>query len=82
VVNQRPVTRRVAAVQRLLDGVERGDRSYLGACASADDSAIGGVDQEGHMQPAAPGRDFCEVQYPQPIGNIGAKTPVDLVQWA
>src|SRR5690606_6147138 len=52
------------------------------AHAPADDAPGIDVDDEGHVQPALPGRDVREIRDPELVRTVGPELPVDPIQRA
>jgi hypothetical protein len=82
VVDQAAVTLGLAGVQGLLQRIEHEVRAHRTAHAPAHDAPGEHVDDEGHVQPALPGRDIGEVRYPQLVRPLGLELPVDPIQRA
>ena len=72
----------LARVQRLLQRIEHEVRSHRTAYAPAHNAPGEDVDDEGHVQPALPGRDVGKVRDPQLIGPIRLELPINPVQRA
>jgi hypothetical protein len=69
-------------VQRLFQRVENEPGRRLPADPPADDPPGEGVDDEGDMDEARPGRDVGEVGDPEPVRAVGAEHAVHPVQRA
>ena len=76
------VMRRLACVERLLQRIKHEVGAHRRADAPAYDAPGEHVDDEGHVNPALPGRDIGEVRHPQLVRTLGPEVPVDPVQRA
>ena len=76
VMDQRAVALGLPGVQRLLQRVEHEVGVHRAADPPADDAPGEDVDDEGHVQPALPGRDVGEVRDPQLVRPLGPELPV------
>ena len=63
-------------MERLLQGVENEVGVRRPACSPADDPARIGVDDEGDIDEAGPGRDVGKIRHPQCIRPPGRELPV------
>jgi len=66
----------------LLQRVEHEVCLHGTALAPTHDATAEHVNDEGHIDPALPGRDVGEVRDPQLIGALSPELPVDAIQWA
>ena len=82
VMDQGVVALGLPGVQRLLQRVEHEVGVHRTAHPPADDAPGEHVDDEGHVQPALPGRDVGEVRHPELIRPLGLELPIDPVQRA
>src|SRR5690606_15838902 len=71
---------RAAIMQRLFERIENEARMRRSAHPPADDPAGIGIDDEGHVDKASPGRHIGEVAYPQPVRRRRLELPVDPVE--
>jgi len=81
-VDQRAIVLRPSGIQRLLQCIEHEVRGHGRAHAPTHDAPSVDVDDEGHVQPALPGRDVSEVRDPELVGAICAELPVDAIERA
>ena len=81
-MDQAAVALGLPGVQRLLQRIEHKVRAHRTADPPAHDAPGEHVDDEGHIQPALPGRDIGEVRDPELVRTIGLELPVDPVQRA
>jgi len=66
----------------LLQRVEHEVCLHGTALAPTHDATAEHVNDEGHIDPALPGRDVGEVRDPQLIGSLSPELPVDAIKWA
>ena len=69
-------------MERLLQCIEHEARMSRGAGPPANNPACVGVDDEGHIDEAAPGADIGEIGDPEPVRRRGMELPIDMIQWA
>ena len=82
VMDEAALMSRPAVMNGLFEGIE--DEAGMGRPADppADDPAREGVDHEGHIDEARPGRDIGEVGDPEPVRRRRVELPVHLVERA
>lgn len=81
-VNQGAVTLRLARVECLFQCIENEVGLHRAADAPANDASGEHVNDEGHVEPALPGRDVGEIRHPKLVRPLGLELPIDPVQWA
>ena len=74
--------RRSAIMQRLLERIQHEAGMRRPAGAPADDPAGVGVDDEGDVDKARPGRDVGEVRHPKPVRRWSTELAVDVIERA
>src|SRR5690606_42005212 len=79
VTHERAFLAGLAGVQGLLQGIEHEVRAHARAHPPAHDAPREHVDHEGHIQPALPGRDVCEVAHPQLVWALRIELAIDQV---
>ena len=82
VVDQGVVALGLPCVQGLLQGIEDEVGAHGTAHTPAHDAPGEDINDEGHVQPALPGRHVREVGHPELIGPVGLEDPVDPIQRA
>jgi hypothetical protein len=80
VANQASITLGLPGIQGLLQRIEHEVGPHRTTHPPAHDTTGEHVDDEGHVQPALPGRDIREVAGPQLVRPLGPELPVDPVQ--
>jgi len=70
----------LAGIQGLLQRIKNVVRPHRAAHLPAHDASGEHVDDEGHIQPALPGRDVNEVADPLLVWPLGPTLPVDPIQ--
>jgi hypothetical protein len=80
VAYQASVALGLPGIQGLLQRIEHEVRAHRTAHPPAHDTTGEHVDDEGHVQPALPGRYVREVDDPQLVWPLGPELPVDPVQ--
>lgn len=79
-VNQAAATNRTPIVAGLLESIEHKAGMRRPARPPADDAASLGVDDEGDVDEARPGRDIGEVGDPEPVRCRSMELAVDLIE--
>ncbi|MNX85066.1 hypothetical protein D3C86_1168920 [compost metagenome] len=71
---------RLPGVQCLLQGIEHEIGVHGTADPPTNDAPGEHVDDEGHVQPALPGRDVGEIGNPKLIGSVGLELSIDAIK--
>ena len=82
VVDEPFAARRPPRMKRLLERIENKAGMRPPADPPADDPPGKGVNDEGDIDEAGPGRDIGEVRDPQPVRRRGVELPLDPVERA
>ncbi len=68
-------------VQSLLQRIKHEPRMRRAADTPADDPAGKGIDDEGDIDKASPGRDISKVRDPKPVRRRCLEFPIDVILW-
>ena len=67
-------------MKRLVEGIEHKARMSRSARPPTDNAAGEGINDEGHVNKALPGRDIGEIRQPQHVRRWGLEVAIDAVE--